>query len=143
MSDGLKLEFKSGKTFQRYLKKLQTQGRGIGDISPIIAEEMRAMVLDIYEAEGPGWEPLAEITQALRRPAEKHKILQDTGVMVGSTEAFSDAKAAGVRSESPYLIFHVQGTSKMKKRDPFAIDWGKLLDRADQIIIEEVKAGLG
>lgn len=108
------------------IAQLAAKGRSIGEFVPAISEMLVAAVSDVFDAEGPGWEPLAEVTIELRRNRDKEsiKILQDTGVLVGSvigrppqvTES-GDVVAIEAVDGTSYGWYHTTGTSKMPRRD--------------------------
>jgi phage gpG-like protein len=88
----------------------------------IVAELLVAGVHDVFEAEGPGWAPLAESTlKARRKGGAGAKILQDTGVMAGSiAPAWGDTYAEAFAGVS-YAIYHVskEPRSHLPLRDFF------------------------
>jgi phage gpG-like protein len=87
-------------------------------VLPIIAGDLVTAVSDVFEAEGPGWAPLAESTLLSRR-GEEALILQDTGNLAGTISPGFGADWAEAFSPMSYAIFHVTGTSQMPKRNPF------------------------
>lgn len=105
----------------------------------IIATDLQAAVGDVFEAEGPGWAPLAESTKRSRRGTEPYKILQDkggSGGMSGSIGTGWGPAYAEAFDGTPYGIFHVLGNEHLPVRDPFDLGpfWDDLLaDAADLV----------
>jgi phage gpG-like protein len=101
-------EIKVDSTLQLVLQQLQHQAQSIHNALPIIAEMLVAGVHDVFEAEGPGWAPLAEATLRARRGGGAGaKILQDTGMMSGSiSPGWGDNYAEAFAGVS-YAIYHV------------------------------------
>ncbi len=124
------------------LQRLRMNAMQARRAMPAVAELLRSAVDDVYDAEGPGWEPLAAATLARRRGSVA-KILQDTGVAAGSTQTAYGNDFAEARGGVPYLIFHVNGTEHMPRRDPF--DLGpferETIDEAERHILEQVIGG--
>lgn len=123
------------------LDKMQRRARSLGRVMPAAAEALVSAVSDVYEAEGPGWEPLKASTLRSRRGSTA-KILQDTGVMAGSTTPSHGNDWAAASAGVAYAEYHATGTSRMPKRNPF--DLGAQLDPvlediADMLAEEAVK----
>jgi hypothetical protein len=125
------------------LRDLVAKGKGVGHLLPIIAQDLVSAVDDVYEAEGPGWQDLADSTKKARR-GDSYKILQDTEVMVGSTDIGSGTTGSGFWVEAfagaSYADFHATGTANMPQRNPFDLgpfEEGVLRDVAD-LILEDV-----
>lgn len=125
------------------LTPMQAQAQALPEVLPIIAELLVAGVLDVFEAEGPGWAKLADSTLAARRRSGKGaKILQDTGMMAGSVSpAWGDTFAEAMSLVS-YDKFHVspEPRSKIPLRDfynlgPFE---SAILDEAAELILEQM-----
>jgi len=85
---------------------------------PVVAEALKSAVDDVYEAEGPGWTPLAESTIEKRRGTSS-KILQDTGVMASSTMTRYGQDYAEAWAHVGYAKYHASGTERMPQRNPF------------------------
>ncbi len=121
------------------LKELDAKGRQITHLMPVVAEMLVAGVSDVYDAEGPGWKDLADSTNQQRR-GTSYKILQDTGVMAGSTSPGHGSDWAEAFGGAAYTIFHVTGTKHMARRDPF--DLGPflqdVLDDVGDLVLSEV-----
>lgn len=130
MSD---LKVTAGSDLEKAILELRVHAEKAEQLLPTIAEMLVGAVQDVFEAEGPGWEPLAEATKRNRRGGS-HKILQDTGVMAASVDPRWGADYAEAVGGASYTIFHVKGTSRMPKRNPF--DLGPF----EQPLLEEVAA---
>ncbi len=107
------------------LDKLERRARSLSRVMPVAAEALVSAVSDVYEAEGPGWEPLAASTLRQRRGSSA-KILQDSGVMAASTSPSHGNDWAEASAGVPYAKFHSAGTRRMPRRDPF--DLGPFMD---------------
>jgi phage gpG-like protein len=107
------------------LADLENRGRSLSHLMPVVSQILKAAVDDVYDAEGPGWQDLAESTKLARR-GSSYKILQDTGVMAGSTGVRHGPDWAEAFGGAAYADFHATGTSRMVKRNPF--DLGKFED---------------
>lgn len=88
--------------------KLEAKAKALSGLMPAFAEELVSAVSDVYEAEGPGWEPLTEYTIAHRR-GTINKILQDTGVMAQSTAPGYGGDWAEAFAGASYADFHARG----------------------------------
>lgn len=103
----------------KILQRLGDKAKGVvAQVAPTVAEMLVAGVQDVYESEGPGWKDLAEKTK-LQRRGTSYKILQDSGVMAGSTAPAVGPDWAEAHGGAAYTIFHVMGTVHMVRRDPF------------------------
>ena len=101
------------------LAQLRARGTNLQVLLPQIGEALIAAVSDVYDAEGPGWDPLAESTLRQRRGGGGGaKMLRDTGLMQ-RTQVALGSDYAEAYSPAPYAQYHVTGTSKMPKRNPF------------------------
>jgi phage gpG-like protein len=100
--------------------QLRARGSALSKLMPAFADALVAAVGDVYEAEGPGWADLAESTIKARR-GSTYKILQDTGVMAGSTSPGYGLDWAEAYAGAAYADFHATGTSRMPKRNPFEL----------------------
>jgi phage gpG-like protein len=100
------------------LQELEARGRGISHLLPVISEDLKAAVEDVYEEEGPGWKDLADSTKKARR-GDSYKILQDTSVMILSTGTNLGADWAEAFAGASYADFHATGTKNMAQRNPF------------------------
>lgn len=109
-------EIKADTNLSKVLAELEAKGKSIDRGLPVVAEMLLGAVQDVFEAEGPGWEPLAEVTKAKRR-GTSYKILQDTGLLAGSLEPSYGSTYAEVVDGTTYGHYHVTGTKHMRKRD--------------------------
>jgi len=118
---------------------LEAKGRQLDRLMPQIAEILVAAVDDVYEAEGPDWDDLAQSTKRQRR-GSTYTILQDTGKMAGSTMGHAGANWAEARAHDAKARYHASGTSKMPQRNPF--DLGpfedEALDEIAELLLQEV-----
>lgn len=120
---------------------LLARTRSLSRLMPSAADALVSAVSDVFDAEGPGWEPLAESTLRNRRGSIA-KILQDTGISAGSTSAAHGSNFAEARGGTSYLVYHVNGTRYMPRRDPF--DLGPFedptLDEIEDMFLDSVLA---
>ena len=100
----------------KVLQGLQAQGTNIERHLPAVGELLYAAVQDVFEAEGPGWQDLADSTKAQRR-GSSYKILQDTGLLVGSLAPSYGTTYVEIVDGTTYGHYHVTGTKRMPKRD--------------------------
>jgi phage gpG-like protein len=120
------------------IAELEARGKNVSKLTPAIAEMLVSAVHDVYDAEGPNWQDLADSTKEARR-GTSYKILQDTGVMAGSTAPSHGSDYAVAFAGAAYADFHSSGTVNMPRRDPF--DLGPfeevvLKDVADLVLME-------
>lgn len=114
-----KIRIDGGSELNKLLIQLEGRGASLDRVLPIVAELLVSAVDDVFNAEGPGWQPLAAATLAMRRRNGRGaKILQDTGMAarsIGPNWADNYAEAvAGV----DYLIYH-NGEYGLPRRWPF------------------------
>lgn len=125
------------------LRPMQAKAQALPEMLPIIAELLVSGVSDVFEAEGPGWEKLADSTIAARRKAGVGaKILQDSGLMAGSVSpAWGDTFAEAMSLVS-YDVYHVskEPRHKIPLRDFY--DLGPfeqpILDEAAELILGQM-----
>lgn len=123
------------------VKDIQNHTAAISRLMPVVGEILATGVSDVYEAEGPGWAPLKEST-LLARSGSSHKILQDTGLMAGSTNIATGGDWAEAYAGVSYAYFHADGTKNMSARNPFDLgpfEEEVLADVSDLILAEVVK----
>jgi phage gpG-like protein len=140
MADGLVVRVDTSE-IAGTIYRLQAKGKALSGLMPAFAEELVGAVSDVYEAEGPGWEPLAESTLARRRGSVA-KILQDTGVMAQSTAPGYGGDWAEAYAGAAYADFHATGTKFMPKRNPFDLgpfEAEVLESLADMALLEVIK----
>jgi phage gpG-like protein len=107
------LEIKAESDLNKVLLGLQQQGQQIDKFLPAIGEMLVGAVHDVFEAQGPGWAPLAPSTIARRR-GTSHMILQDTGLMANVEPRYGSTYAEVV-SPASYGGYHAP--------DPQGRDW--------------------
>lgn len=145
---GVNLDFQP---FIDAIRKLEEVGASASaEVTPVIAEILVSSVLEVFEREGavPGgsaWPELAESTKAKRakrQPSGVFKILQDSGVMVGSITPFSDALVAEAFTNVPYAGYHVSQRPRRKipLRDFTAIDFESAQREATDVILAQLMA---
>jgi len=110
------LDISAQSNLQKVLLDISAHGKSIDRALPVVAEMLHGAVNDVFEAEGPGWEPLSDATKAARR-GTSFKILQDTGLLAGSLEPSYGSTYAEVVDGTTYGHYHVTGTKRMPKRD--------------------------
>lgn len=122
------------------LVRMEASARNLDRLLPVIADMLVSAVDDVYEAEGPNWEPFAPSTVRRRGSMGAAKLLQDTGVMAGSTIGESGSNYAQARSAIPYAKYHASGTATLPIRNPF--DLGPfeagVLDDVAELLLDEV-----
>jgi phage gpG-like protein len=96
----------------RVLLTYQSAAQSIDKATPVIAKMLHAAVLDVFEAEGPGWQKL-ELTTLAKRRGGAGMILQDTGIMAGTLGEFHGFDYSEVAAAASYSIYHV---SKLPRR---------------------------
>jgi phage gpG-like protein len=124
---------------QAAVRQLEAKGKNVGRLMPVIAEMLVSAVSDVYEAEGPGWQDLAEETKQARR-GSSYKILRDTGVMAGSTTPGHGADWAEAYAGAAYADFHSRGNAHLPRRDPFDLGpfMDDVLDDVENLVLLEV-----
>lgn len=102
------LKIAADSDLHKVLKQYELKGQSIQGLMPAIGDMLAAAVSDVFEAEGPGWEPLAEATIRARRNRDSTsiKILQDTGILAGSIEPVIGADYVEAVAGASYGIFH-------------------------------------
>lgn len=122
---------------------LQTRARNLDRVLPVIADMLVSAVDDVYQAEGPGWDPFAPATVRARGEMGAAKLLQDTGLMATSTIGETGANWAKAKTTIPYAKYHVTGNARLPKRNPF--DLGPfeagVLDEVADLLLDEVVGG--
>lgn len=122
---------------ERLLERFNRQVNGrISSTMAIVAENLVAAVSDRFESAGDGeWPELAESTLRSRRGGGSGaQILVDTGRLAGSIRGDSGADFAEATSDVAYAIYHVTGTSRMPRRDPFDVSDAVLNAQQDLIV---------
>lgn len=121
----------------------EKKGKQLSRMMPVVAEALKSAVDDVYEAEGPGWAPLAESTVARRRGTSS-KILQDTGVMASSTMTRYGGAYAEAWAHVGYAKWHATGSKDgtLPQRNPFNLgpfEADLLADVAELLVQEMAK----
>jgi phage gpG-like protein len=103
---------------QKILAAMQARGQSIDKARPVIAEMMLSAVADVFDAQGPGWAPLAASTVAKRRGVT-HMILQDSGVMAASGAPAYGSDFVDVVFGVPYAVYHTSDAprTRLPRRD--------------------------
>jgi len=114
------LDIKTSSNLNAVLLDLSAKGRSVDRMLPIIAEMLVGAVQDVIEAEGPGWQELADSTKRSRR-GSSYKILQDTGVAAASIAAQYGSTYAEAVDGTSYFFRHIKGGPNLPVRD-----WTKL-----------------
>lgn len=123
----------------RALRDIGERGERTAELTPAISEMLVGAILEVFEVEGPGWEPLAPSTLRRRRGGGAGaKILQDTGVLANSITGTHGPTYAEAGSNVPYGGFHVTGTKRMPKRDWLAVDLPALAEDVAALLLDEV-----
>ena len=122
------------------LIRMEANVRNLDRILPVVADILVSAVGDVYDAEGPNWEPFAASTVRRRGSMGSAKLLQDTGVMAGSTIGESGSNYAQARSTIPYAKYHVTGNARLPVRNPFELGpfEAGVLDDVAQLLLDEV-----
>lgn len=117
MSD-FEIKVDQGGGVTRILTVYASKAQAIDKLGSVVAHMLHAAVLDVFEAQGPGWAPLAESTLKNRRGGAG-MILQDTGAMVGTLGEFYGSDYAEVAAAVAYAIYHVsdEPRSHLPQRD--------------------------
>ena len=111
--------------FSRIIKQWEKRSPKVrSKAMQIAAELLRSAVDDRYENEGYGdWPPLAEATILARRNKSRGgtKILQDTGILAGSTDVRHGPDFAEASTNTEYIVYHLEGGPIIPKRNPFEL----------------------
>ena len=104
-------------------RSFERRGKNLGAITPVIAEMLVTAVHDVFEAEGPGWPPMAESTKAKRRGRSGHKLLQDSGNLITSVHGEHGPDWAMAATNVPYVRYHVSDAPRtvIPYRNPFDV----------------------
>lgn len=96
--------------------------RGLANLAPLmrrIAQVLHSNVQQRFSLEvdpdGRSWAPHAA-------PTTTNKILFDTGLMLSTLLAESDAHSATISIDTPYAIDHENGTSRLPRRPMLTFD---------------------
>lgn len=135
------------------LDRLVVAGAEVGDqIRPVIAELLVAEVQDVFAKEGavagaPAWPRFWWERRNLPRPKGRRwqgdlKLLQDSGVLVGSITPYSEQPIAEAFTNVPYAGYHVsqRARQKLPLRDFTQIDFEKALRETTDLILAQLEA---
>jgi phage gpG-like protein len=126
------------------LSDFATRGGNVGNLTPVIAEDLVSAILERFELqsgyEQGKWPEDKPATLAARRVSKEPKILEDSGVLLGSFMAFDTAETAEGYTNVPYAKYHVSPEPRkiIPLRDFTDIDFGSVTDRAMDLILSEV-----
>jgi phage gpG-like protein len=125
------------------IASFEKRGKNLGRMMPQVAEALKSAVDDVYEAEGPNWEPLLAATMERRRGTTA-KILQDTGVMAASTMTKYGQAYAEAWAHVGYAKYHASGSKDgtLPQRNPFDLgpfELPLLEEIADMLVEEAIK----
>lgn len=120
------------------LLHLERRGKNLRGITPVIADMLVTAVGDVFEAEGPGWQPMAESTKRKRRggASARHKLLQDRGILVSSIHPEHGPDWALAGTNVPYVVYHVSTAPRtiIPERNPFKVRDSVVDDVTDLIL---------
>jgi phage gpG-like protein len=126
------------------LKDLATRGGNVGNVMPVIAEDICTEIINRFELqsgyEQGKWQDDKPATIAARRVSKSPKILEDSGVLLGSITPYDDGETAEGYTNVPYAKYHVSPEPRkiIPLRDFTDIDFGSVSDRAMELILSEV-----
>jgi len=125
------------------LLNFETKARNLDRVLPVIADILVSAVDDVYQAQGPGWDPFAASTVRARGDMGAAKLLQDTGLMATSTIGETGADWAKAKTTIPYAKYHVTGNKNLPKRNPFDLGpfESDVLDEVADLLVDEVVGG--
>jgi phage gpG-like protein len=123
------------------LGRMRRRALALEPYMAVAAEVLVAGVQDEFDTEGRGqWPGLAASTLEQRRGTTA-MILQDTGRFAGSIQASHGADWAEAATDVSYSVFHVKGTTRMPRRDPFDLP-ESVFDTALETIVRGMVAAL-
>lgn len=131
------------KSLLKVLDRFERRAKNIRPLMPTIAQILVTAVEDEFETEGRGrWPDLAPSTIRQRRKGGAGaKILQDTGVLVGSIRPDHGADFAEAGTDVPYIVYHLEGGPKIPKRNPFEVDLDEVYDEVIDLLTTEIARG--
>ena len=128
----------------------------VQETMPVIAEVLASEVLEVFEKEGAvagaeKWPDFWWQRQGMEKPKTRRfstgvlKLLQDTGVLVGSITPYSENNVAEAFSNVPYAGYHVSQRARQKipLRDFTAIDFERAQQEATEILLAQLAANIG
>jgi hypothetical protein len=136
-------EIQADTNLEAVLRDVRGRGQSVDRLLPTVAEMLVGGVLDVIEAEGPGWTPLADSTLRARRKAGRGaKILQDTGVAAATIGQGFGADYAEAFAGVDYLVYHASAAPRtvIPRRNPFDLGpfEGPLLNEVAELLLEQV-----
>lgn len=87
--------------------------------------------------DGP-WEPLKESTLKRHPRRRGGQILQDTGATAGEQDQRIVGQQITMRPTTAYGGWHIEGTTKMVRRDYYAINFPKFLSELDELVLVDL-----
>ena len=128
---------------RRAARRMRARGKTVMRAGlPPVGEAMHAAVLDVFEAQGPGWPGFAESTLMGPRGRGSPKLLQDSGAFANTQGIRFGLTFVEVFATVPYGVFHAsdEPRSKLPQRNPY--DLGPFedpfLQEAEQIMLDEM-----
>ena len=127
------------------IDEFRERGGNLAPIMAVIAEDLVSGVSDQYETEGGGrWPPHKVWSRGWKTgrggrggARQTHKLMQDTGVLAGSTEPNYGADFAEATTGVEYIVYHLDGGPIIPKRNPFEIE-DEVFDEAVETLLEYV-----
>lgn len=107
------------------------------------ATYLMSAVDDVIQSEGKAgsdgaWAPFSPRTFKIHPRRIGGKLLQDTGALANVQVIDVQAQSVTVASIPFYAKFHQTGTKWMPKRDPFAVNFPKLLEEIAEDLLQQV-----
>lgn len=119
------------------LGRFRAVGGNFAPIMQVVAEMLVSAVSDRYQSEGDGqWPAHAPATVARMGP---HALMQYKGILSGSTAADWSESHAEAYTSVDYVKYHLEGGSKIPKRNPFEVN-DSVFDDAEGYIMASVIA---
>lgn len=128
----------------KLMRDFGTRGGNVGNLTPVIAEDLVSCILERFELQSGfsqgAWEALEDSTIDARRVSKSPKMLEDSGVLLGSITPFDDAETAEAYTNVPYAKYHVSAEprTKIPLRDFTDIDFAAVSDRAAELVLAEL-----
>lgn len=150
--DGVTLDLRE---LDHALEQIGSAGAELGgELMAAGAEMLVSEVLEVFEKQGAvagqqHWADFWWRREGLPKPKGRRwqgslKLLEDTGVLVGSITPFSEAMVAEAFTNVPYAGFHVSDRPRRKlpKRDFTAIDFDRAQKDFADLILSQLDANL-
>lgn len=111
----------------------------------LYAQLFLTKVDEMFETQGAAgtdgpWPALSEETLRRHPRRQGGMILQDTGATAAGVNASIEGENMQFYSATAYGRHHLGGTSKMPKRDFFAINYSAFLDEIGELVVQEFPA---